>query len=107
MSLNWDAHDAPNWDKVKGYKADEIIFATIPLGINRITTDNYREMYSRYLKLCLIKGWEPTLELVDFHSAIGLHTNASSKTPTKFGKDLLFEMDELVKVKIRVEEEVG
>ena len=101
MSLNWDAHNAPNWDKVKGYKGDEIIFATIPLGINKITMDNYREMASRYFKLCRIKGWEPTLEVEDFKNAVGLHTNASSKTPTAFGKDLLAQLDEEVAHKLR------
>lgn len=107
MSLNWNAKDAPNWDKVEGYKADELIFASIPLGYSKLTVENHKEMYSRYLKLCTLKGWEPTLTLEDFHNGIGLHTNASTKTPTKFGKDLLYELDEMVKSKLRAEVEVG
>lgn len=104
MSLNWDATEAPNWDLLNNYTQESIIFATMPTGINRVTMDTYREMHARYFKMCRIRGWTPTLELEDFRNAVGLRTNASSKTPTAFGKDLLEQLNEEVATHLRVKE---
>lgn len=107
MSLNWDAKSAPNWDKLDNFRKESIIFATMPTGINKVTMDNYAEMHARYLKLMRVRGWTPDLTQEDFRNAVGLHTNASSKTPTKFGKDLLAQLDVEVDTMLRVEQEVS
>lgn len=104
MSLNWEATQAANWDKLSGYAKEAIIFATMPTGINRVTTETYREMHARYFKLMRVRGWTPDLTLEDFKNAIGLHTNASSKTPAAFKKDLLAQLDEEVATRVRKEE---
>lgn len=104
MSLNWDATEAANWDKLNNYTQESIIFATMPTGINRITMDNFAEMHARYFKLCRVRDWKPDLELEDFRNAVGLRTNASSKTPTAFGKDLLGQLTEEVETHNRLRE---
>lgn len=101
MSLNWNAENSANWDKLSGYAQETLIFATIPLGINKITNENYQEFYARYLKLMLIKGWNPDISPEDVKNAIGLYTNASSKTPAKFGKDLLEALNDTVAYRVK------
>jgi hypothetical protein len=102
MSLNWNAAEAPNWDLLNNYQQQSIIFATMPTGINKVTMDNYREMHARYFKLMRVRDWKPDLELEDFKNAVGLRTNASSKTPAAFGKDLLTQLNEEVETHNRL-----
>lgn len=91
MSLNWNAQDSENWDKLHDGAKESIIFHTMLVGINKITEDNYQEFYKRYVQLNRSNGWDLKdnyLTPEDVHNAVGLHTNASTLTQAAFRKKL-------------------
>jgi hypothetical protein len=95
MSLNWNAKDAENWDKIHDGAKESLIFHTMFLGINRITEENYKDFYKRYVQLNRANGWDEPHYLTpeDVHNAVGLHTNASTLTPAAWRKKLNESLD--------------
>ena len=101
MSLNWNAKDAENWDKISDGAKESLIFHTMFLGINHIKEDNYRDFYKRYVQLQHANGWEPYLTPEDVHNAVGLHTNASRITPAAWRKKLNESLDAWANNKVK------
>ncbi|MGZ4659692.1 MAG: hypothetical protein ACXVYB_00265 [Arthrobacter sp.] len=91
MSLNWNATEAPDWDKLEWPQKESLIFSTMSVGIGAITEENCEEWYSRYLQTYLAYGWgEPYLTLQHVKYGIGLRTNVFPKeTPAAFRKKLI------------------
>jgi hypothetical protein len=107
MPLNWDISHIENykelcWDDVHeedkertSHKLNPVtevlIFATMAVGINEITKENSDEFYARLNFVekidgpSLIKNGEPAnISFEDVNSHIGLTTNASEITRSKF-----------------------
>lgn len=108
MSLNWNAKDAENWNKVSDGAKESLIFHTMFLGINRVTEDNYRDFYRRYIQFNRAQGYEEPYYLTaeDVHNAIGLHTNASPITPAAWRKKLAEWLDDWAGPRVRTAYEV-
>lgn len=110
MSLRFDTTDikdreilytGPN-EKIWSEWVDIMAFATIPVGIGRITEKNYEEFYERYVMNMHAHGvheWMLTQEIVK--KFIGFHTNASSMTPAAFRKSCMDILIDKTKVVIR------
>lgn len=100
MALHWNAEDIENWEEINEGSdwniTQSLIFATMVIGINKITTENATEVFVR-LKMTEAfigkpftsydengerteHGW--TLEMIE--RRIGLGTNASTMTKQKF-----------------------
>lgn len=107
MSLNWNAQDAPNWDKIDPSRRESVIFGTMFLGVNPITEDNHEEFYKRHVKFYHAQGWEPFLTLEDAHNAVGLGTNASTITPAAFNKKLVQLMESWATARVKKERANG
>lgn len=105
MSLNWSFPDNANRDRPR---LEQMIFATIPVGINRITESNYKKFYSRYRQLQLATGRTGAdIALADVKDHIGLSTNASTITDAQFKKTLTRYLEEKAERIIAVEEKGG
>lgn len=97
MSLDFSYANVQNSDEVMWDENDRmkpeiesIIFATMAVGINKITEDNYVIFFHRYCKYQISNGYgDPFFSLADVKSVIGLSTNASTKTDASFNKWLL------------------
>jgi hypothetical protein len=83
------------------YLTEALTFATMPVGINRITDANWMEFYQRLHMLEKVRGsrltaWTKTgpidrlITPVEVYMHIGLSTNASNKTKKQFFDDLFF-----------------
>lgn len=125
MSLNWLVKDIADqnwaWPKATelygedgplpiGVKRDHVIlnpklesmiWATIPVGMNKITTENYEQFYQRYLKWSFVCGFvskneAPYFSLEDVKKAVGLSTNAASRTTAAFNKLCAEKLDDTV-----------
>lgn len=111
MSLNW------NLEKVKDFKeiseggewriTDTLIWATMGVGINRITEENYVEFYARLHLQELLwgtymmeNGKSKYITLEDVKRRIGLSTNVSNLTRSQFNKlKLSHYYDEILREK--------
>lgn len=103
MSLDWSATKVANWDTLKeseGFwdKLQSVVFDTMNCGVNPITESNYRELYRRMVFVRMSRGYNVKeftewLSLEFVHSLVGLGTNASPKTITKFNKDIISELE--------------
>lgn len=106
MSLNYsyknvanseEAITDENWPLVQN-----IIFYTMPIGINTITAKNVEEFRKRLLMISALDGYKALQEdskrysLEFLTSLIGLSTNASSKTITEFNKGLLNRLQDRI-----------
>lgn len=80
----------PRWHPV----TETLVWWSIPCGTPEITPKNVEEVWRR------VKAWQevqPTSPIVpsiyltrgDVHAHVGLRTNATSKTPTEFNKNLV------------------
>ena len=67
-------------------KVESIIFATMSVGINRITEDNAPSFYGRYLMICRALKSNPYFNMEDVYRTVGLTTNVSSMTDAAFKK---------------------
>lgn len=98
MSLDWDATKVEGFDSLTEDEAvtrDALIWATMAVGINKITSDNTGEFFSR------ASFWEKTmgsyrydengevyLTRDDVVRFVGLQTNVSPETETQFVKNV-------------------
>ena len=123
MSLNYDLTKIEDqdfvwleWDQVYGPDAkvdkttkylnpdvESIIFATMNVGVNPITPENYEELYKRYLMLCSASGYKAYFKLEDVKKCVGLSTNASTKTYPAFKKDLFQILEREANWKVKSE----
>lgn len=79
VTSRWDEKGVEHWSE----ETQCIVFATMSVGINHITEENWIKFYERYVAINMSLGYEPqsnyiTLEMVRQH--IGLKTNASPYT---------------------------
>lgn len=73
---------------------DRLIWATMGIGMSRVTEDNYEEFFKRlalYETLILGWDWQDRTTLADVRKHIGLTTNACSKDekPASFHKRMI------------------
>lgn len=101
MSLNYDLRDVAEGvlDSMPNGVTEALIWATIPVGISRITDDNAPEFFDRCEMLAdvygaplVADGKDRRLTFEEVKAHVGLKTNASPKTPAQFGKDILRTM---------------
>ncbi len=108
MSLNWKLTDIKDWEElwepanIEGdpqatqlnSRTESLIWATMNVGINRITKDNAAEFYRRYVAASFVLSgkWKPYLTLADVERHVGLATNADTLTRTAFEKNLLWTL---------------
>ena len=109
MSLNWSSSDVANWDELKEIEffdniLEIVVFDLMNCGIQKITHANYTELYRRQVFFRLAKnGWKAAQEFTEFlplellERFIGLSSNASNKTVTKFNKDVMGELEWMTK----------
>ena len=99
MSLDWrldeiENHEKACWEEFeineggdtafRLYPVTEaLIWATMVVGMNRITEKNYEKFFARY---CLSQ-METKITLKDVKNHIGLRTNASTMSDTQFFKN--------------------
>lgn len=90
MSLNWNAVDAPLWDKNASEWREAIIWATMEVRISCITEKNWQEFASRWytingLAAPHVGGERSLMAMIRaVRNSIGLRTNADDYTKTKF-----------------------
>jgi hypothetical protein len=95
MSLDFNyakCDDKVLWDENDRMRpeVESIIWHTMFLGQNKITEENWRTFYCRYVSYRIANGQgEPYFSLADVKGMIGLHTNASTITEAAFKKDLV------------------
>jgi len=115
MPLTWDMTSVNNWSELKEgaewSKTEALIFSTMTIGMNTITDTNANEFYARIKILegvigsfVYIDGDDYFFTPADIQRRIGLHTNGSSDTRTKFlGRMLrntMADYDRLTKVAV-------
>ena len=91
MSLDWNATqindvetlhaDSNQWDITS-----DLIWATMSIGINKITFENVHEFYARMSFVYLLIGSPMTITIADIFRRIGLRTNANVETELQFVK---------------------
>ena len=100
MALTYELGDIEDWKKkclnkdglVNG-QVEAVIFLTMLIGMNKITTENVKDFTSRvrlYERLFdpITSSGEPTNTLIEFESLIGLTTNASPMSDAAFWKQI-------------------
>lgn len=111
MSLDYNTKaiaERPEQVDENGYWVPEfhsVCFATIFLGMPKLTASNLQEFYRRYLLNCYAYGQTPYLTLEKISWFVGLATNASPKTVTEFNKDTLAIMQRRALEAINAEKE--
>jgi hypothetical protein len=115
MPLTWDMTSVNNWSELKEgaewSKTEALIFSTMTIGMNTITDTNANEFYARIKILegvigsfVYVDGDDYFFTPADIQRRIGLHTNGSSDTRTKFlGRMLrntMADYDRLTKVAV-------
>lgn len=100
MSLDYNYANVANKDEVIWDENDRMrpevesmIFATMAVGINKITAENYEEFWKRYAKWSWVCGNAPFFDMAWVQKMIGLHTNASTITTAAFNKKLIERLD--------------
>lgn len=111
MSLDWSTERLDEEARAKHFPPDDagrmsdalhtLIWATIPVGVGEITAKNADDFWHRLdlwqkgigaqfqVRNNIRSPWVPLLVTKEqVHAAIGLHTNAASKTKSRFLKDL-------------------
>lgn len=110
MSLRWDWSQGVDRDDLGWIEdgngrprvapiTEAVIFATMAVGISRITEKRASQFTERvtaweavngtHLQVPIDGGWAPRpLTIADVRDHIGLHTNATSLTRTEFGQRL-------------------
>lgn len=122
MSLNWNIKDVRDYESLWSEDRDgmqrldgmveTMILLSVRVGINKITEDNWEEYAQRLIALDSVEGpflhqkgddgWEPRpFTPADVHRMIGLSTNCSPLTPTKFWKSIREGMEDRVSQEIR------
>jgi hypothetical protein len=83
VSLNWNVSQCKNFSSLMA--ADEwptterVIFATMAVGMGKITEDNWAEFYARYAIICTLDHVD-MLSPFDIYRRIGLVTNVAAET---------------------------
>lgn len=102
MSLRWNVGDVKDYetlheDDAQWVITEALIWATMPLGMNRITQKNWAEFYARlsmwqglYGNNLVFLNMEPyRITADDVKRRIGLGTNASTLPRTTFMKNMV------------------
>lgn len=103
MALHWDTtavnKDAFTWDENErseqyGQELETMVWNTMFLGINKVTADNWKDFYARYV----IFNWDrkPADLFVTPDMCkrwIGLSTNATNYTRAAFNKGIIERME--------------
>jgi hypothetical protein len=97
MALNWNIEKCKNWKQLGTKKewpvTDMLIWATMPIGINEITKQNFEEFYRRLHLIETTRGtflMQPGgrqpyyITLAEVKRRIGLYTNAAPITKKNF-----------------------
>jgi len=81
--------------RVFSVKTEQIIWLTMPVGIGHITEKNWEKFYTRAYAWQRINSHDSDnlIEAKDVYDHIGLRTNASSLTDSKFVKKLMRAVD--------------
>lgn len=77
-------------------EVESMAFATMAVGINRITEDNADEFYRRYVSWHVAQGRRDAgiVDRATVKQFIGFRTNASTLTPAAFKKRLLERIED-------------
>jgi len=81
--------------RVFSAKTEQLIWLTMPVGIGRITEKNWEKFYTRayaWQRVCNHDS-DNIVKASDVYDHIGLRTNASSLTDSKFVKSLMRAID--------------
>ena len=70
-------------------KTEQLIWLTMSIGISRITKKNWTKFYARSFAWQRVRGHDIVVTAQDVYDHIGLFTNASSLTDSKFSKKLM------------------
>jgi len=109
MALNWNIAKVKNYEELLDKDGclksphSTIVLATIQVSFNEITQTNWEEFYKRINFIEKIFGsyhyedekGKPKAKYItegDIKRLIGLHTNATKKTPTKFLQQFIYEI---------------
>lgn len=69
-------------------KTEQLIWLTMSIGISRITKKNWTKFYARSFAWQRVRGHDIVVTAQDVYDHIGLFTNASSLTDSKFNQRL-------------------
>lgn len=69
-------------------KTEQLIWLTMSIGISRITKKNWTKFYARSFAWQRVRGHDVVVTAQDVYDHIGLFTNASSLTDSKFNQRL-------------------
>jgi hypothetical protein len=88
MPLNWNIEKVADWQQLSQNPeqlqiTDTLVWATMAIGMNKITADNYNEFYARLYLSQKLDG-DVTVTKADVKRRIGLTTNASTLTRKQF-----------------------
>ena len=91
MSLNWNATaindvETLHADEAQWAITNDLIWATMSIGLNKITFENVHEFYARMKFIYTLIGSPMTITIADVFRRIGLHTNANAETELQFVK---------------------
>lgn len=86
MALIWDLKKCANFETLNHHKSHELVYATMDIGINKITKDNYLSFWRRMRILRDFKQMYLEMNLSDVVLHIGLETNADNESERKFMK---------------------
>ena len=77
-------------------EVESMAFATMAVGINRITEDNADEFYRRYVSWHVAQGHRDAgiVDRATVAKFVGFRTNASTLTPAAFKKRLLERIED-------------
>lgn len=95
MALTFDYSEVADWDNLDKVTKEQIIWATIDVGINHITEKNADDFFARvslsekvcapYRRQLVDDEWQDMpFTREEIHSLIGLKTNASVKPISTF-----------------------
>jgi len=109
MALHWNVTECKNFDAIvaEGKEwgiTNSLIWATMSIGMNKITLENYVEFYARikaveatFGAICYGDDGDYFITIDDVAKRIGMWTNATSSTLNQFFKKLeKINKDELI-----------
>lgn len=93
MALHWNAtgvknHEALHEDAMEWAVTNSLIWATMAIGINRITEENYIDFFARMSFFYASTSHSSDITVADVKRRIGLSTNASPLTELQFVKSV-------------------